>query len=82
MVSPVNGAGSQASALVNPFEQKPDQQNRIKSDDPSKPKETGNNLTVESKRPRETTLAQSQSATGQDNKVKTQGRGALVNITA
>lgn len=83
MVSPVNGAGSQATALVNPFENKPDQQNRIKNDDPSKPKETGNafSLIDTQKKSGSTSLAQAQSSSGQDNKAKAQGRGSLVNIT-
>lgn len=87
MVNPVNGAGSQQSvSILNPFDQKADQQNRVKSDDgQSKNAGTAGDLfkTGNAQSPKTTSLAQAQSATGQDNeKPKTQGRGSLINITA
>ena len=80
MVSPVNGAGSQ-TALVNPFEQKPDQQNRIGQD--NKSSQGADNKTspfrVDGQKSQSTALAQS----GQTEKSQatTKGRGELVDIT-
>ncbi len=86
MVSSLNGASASQTALVNPFQQRQDQQNRVQDDSnrsgQSKKPENTFQLPATGQKPSKASTALAHSDSGQNNqRQQNAGRGTLVDIT-